>query len=154
MFRTPLPADRPTDSPRLEGGTTRREAPAFWSSASTTYGEARSRPGPRGEPLPPGGPAAMYYARGRAEAPGGSFVKRIMVATDRSESAGRAVDWAADMAQRFGAQLLLLQVLVPEHTPGTEAGAAEATRASYAAQDLAKVAGTLAGPRGEAKVVV
>jgi predicted unusual protein kinase regulating ubiquinone biosynthesis (AarF/ABC1/UbiB family)/nucleotide-binding universal stress UspA family protein len=77
-----------------------------------------------------------------------------MVATDRSESAGRAVDWAADMAQRFGAQLLLLQVLVPEHAPGTEAGAAEATRASYAAQDLAKLAETLAGPRGEAKVVV
>src|SRR5207237_10526095 len=84
----------------------------------------------------------------------GRPVKRIMVATDRSGSASRAVDWAAEMAQRFGAQLLLLQVLVPEHTPGTEAGAAEATRASYAAQDLAKLAGTLAGPRGEAKVVV
>src|SRR5881296_698142 len=77
-----------------------------------------------------------------------------MVATDRSESAGRAVDWAADMAGRFDAELVLLQVLVPENAPGTEAGAAEATRASYAAQDLAKLAATLAGPRGVAKVVV
>jgi predicted unusual protein kinase regulating ubiquinone biosynthesis (AarF/ABC1/UbiB family)/nucleotide-binding universal stress UspA family protein len=82
------------------------------------------------------------------------LVKRIMVATDRSESAGRAVDWAADMAGRFGAELVLLQVLVPEHVPGTEAGAAEATRASYAAQDLAALAESLAGPRGQAKVVV
>jgi len=82
------------------------------------------------------------------------LLKRIMVATDRSESAGRAVDWAADMAGRFDAELVLLQVLVPENAPGTEAGAAEATRASYAAQDLAKLAATLAGSRGVAKVVV
>src|SRR5881296_3403045 len=77
-----------------------------------------------------------------------------MVATDRSESAGRAVDWAADMAGRFDAELVLLQVLMPENAPGTEAGAAEATRASYAAQDLAKLAATLAGSRGVARVVV
>jgi ubiquinone biosynthesis protein len=82
------------------------------------------------------------------------LVRRIMVATDRSESAGRAVDWAADMANRFGAELVLLQVLVPEQAPGTEAGAAEATRASYVAQDLAQLAESLAGPRGQAKVVV
>src|SRR5437867_4298803 len=77
-----------------------------------------------------------------------------MVATDRSESAGRAVDWAADMAGRFGAELVLLQVLVPEHTPGTEAGAAEATRASFAAQDLTSLAASIAGDRGRATVVV
>src|SRR2546428_3724165 len=77
-----------------------------------------------------------------------------MVATDRSQSATRAVDWAADMASRFGAELHLLQVLVPEHTPGTEAGAAEATRASYAAAELGKFAEQLAGPRGRAHVVV
>ena len=82
------------------------------------------------------------------------MLKRILVATDRSESAGRAVDWAADMAGRFDAELVLLQVLMPENAPGTEAGAAEATRASYAVQDLAKLAATLAGSRGVARVVV
>ena len=81
-------------------------------------------------------------------------MKRILVATDRSESAGRAVDWAADMAERFDAELVLLQVLVPEQEPATEAGAAEATRASFAAQDLAQYAERLAGTRGKAKVVV
>jgi ubiquinone biosynthesis protein len=81
-------------------------------------------------------------------------MKKIMVATDRSQSATRAVDWAADMAERFGAELHLLQVLVPEQRPGTEAGAAEATRASFAASELTKVAEQLAGPRGKARVVV
>ena len=82
------------------------------------------------------------------------MVKRILVATDRSQSAGKAVDWAAAMAERFGAQLLLLQVLIPEHQAGTEAGAAEATRAGYAAQELSELARQIAGPRGEARVVV
>jgi ubiquinone biosynthesis protein len=81
-------------------------------------------------------------------------VKKIMVATDRSPSAGRAVDWAADMADRFGAELHLLQVLVPENAPGTEAGAAEATRASFAAQELNEIARNIAGPRGHAHVIV
>jgi ubiquinone biosynthesis protein len=81
-------------------------------------------------------------------------LKKIMVATDRSTSATRAVDWAADMADRFGAELHLLQVLVPEQRPGTEAGAAEATRASFAAAELTKVAEQLAGARGRARVVV
>ena len=38
-------------------------------------------------------------------------VRRILVATDRSESADRAVHWAADMAQRYEAELLVLQVV-------------------------------------------
>src|SRR5206468_12250569 len=46
------------------------------------------------------------------------------------------------------------QVLVPGQEPATEAGAAEATRASFAAQDLAQYAERLAGTRGKAKVVV
>src|SRR5437773_7362390 len=77
-----------------------------------------------------------------------------MVATDQSQSATRAVDWAADMAGRFGAELHLLQVLVPQQAPGTEAGAAEATRATFAAEDLAQYAQRLAGARGKAKVVI
>jgi ubiquinone biosynthesis protein len=82
------------------------------------------------------------------------LVKRIMVATDRSESAGRAVDWAAAMADRYQAELMVLQVMVPEQAPGTEAGAAEATRVSFAAQELAQYAERLAGTRGRSKVVV
>ena len=38
-------------------------------------------------------------------------VKRILVATDRSETADRAVEWAAEMADRYGSELVLLQVL-------------------------------------------
>lgn len=82
------------------------------------------------------------------------MVKRIMVATDRSESAGRAVAWAAGMAERYGAELHLVQVLVPENAPGTEAGAAEATRASFAAGDLEQLARSIAGDRGRAHVTV
>src|SRR5438093_4259581 len=77
-----------------------------------------------------------------------------MVATDRSPSASRAVDWAARMAENFGAELWLLQVLVPEQQAGTQAGAAEATRASFAAQELQQIAEGIAGPRGRARVVV
>jgi len=38
------------------------------------------------------------------------FVRRILVATDRSETADYAVAWAADMAKRYGAELVVLQV--------------------------------------------
>ena len=38
-------------------------------------------------------------------------VRRILVATDRSQSADRAVRWAADMAERYEAELLILQVV-------------------------------------------
>jgi nucleotide-binding universal stress UspA family protein len=81
-------------------------------------------------------------------------VRRVLVATDRSETADHAVAWAAELTERYGAELVLLQVIVPESPPGTEAGQAEATRASYAAEDLKRLAGELAGERGRAKVVV
>ena len=35
----------------------------------------------------------------------------MLVATDRSESADRAVRWAAEMAERYEAELLVLQVV-------------------------------------------
>ena len=38
-------------------------------------------------------------------------MRRILVATDRSESADRAVRWAAEMAERYEAELLVLQVV-------------------------------------------
>jgi ubiquinone biosynthesis protein len=82
------------------------------------------------------------------------MVQRVLVATDRSESASRAVDWAADMANRFGAELVVLQIVVPANEPGTQAGAAEATRAQFAAEDLRTYAEGLAGERDKARVVV
>jgi ubiquinone biosynthesis protein len=94
---------------------------------------------------------ALYYPR---RLKGASLVKRVMVATDRSPSAQRAVDWAATMAENYGAELLLLQVLIPEQRAGTQAGAAEATRATFATEELQDIAGKIAGPRGKARVVV
>lgn len=83
-----------------------------------------------------------------------SAVSKILVATDRSKSADFATRWAAEMAARYEAELLVLQVIVPQNPPGTEAGAAEATRASYSAEDLVRFAEELAGSRGRAEVVV
>jgi ubiquinone biosynthesis protein len=40
-------------------------------------------------------------------------VKRILVSTDRSPTADYAVEWAADMASRYEAELLVLQVQLP-----------------------------------------
>jgi len=42
-----------------------------------------------------------------------SMVRRVLVATDRSETAEVAVRFAAEMATRFGADLVLVQVVVP-----------------------------------------
>lgn len=45
-----------------------------------------------------------------AEAAAKRPIRRIVVATDGSETAGRAVAWAADAARRYGAELVLLSV--------------------------------------------
>ncbi len=81
-------------------------------------------------------------------------VRRVMVGTDRSETADRAVRWAAGFADRFEADLYVVQVVLPEHPADTEYGAAERTRAGAAADDLQHYARELAGDRGHAKVVV
>ena len=81
-------------------------------------------------------------------------VHRVMVGTDRSETATRAVAWAASFAERFGAELHVVQVIVPEHAADTEHGAAEATRARSAADELQVYTTQLAGERGHAHVVI
>ncbi len=81
-------------------------------------------------------------------------VARVMVGTDRSETAARAVEWAASFAERFGAELHVVQVIVPEHAADTEHGAAEATRARSAADALQVYTTQLAGERGRAHVVI
>jgi nucleotide-binding universal stress UspA family protein len=61
-----------------------------------------------------------------------SEVKRILVATDRSETAEEAVSFAEEMARRYEAELIVLQVLVPDEArrgePGSERGGSGRTR--------------------------
>src|SRR3954451_20035141 len=47
----------------------------------------------------------------RAAADEAPRVRRILVGTDLSPTAGRAVAWAADMAVRYEAELLLVRVV-------------------------------------------
>ena len=50
----------------------------------------------------------------------GLAVRRVLVATDRSETAERAVRFAAEMAQRYEAELLVLRVLIGHDGSRTE----------------------------------
>jgi len=72
-----------------------------------------------------------------------SMVKRVLVATDRSETAEVAVRFAAEMANRFGADLVLVQVVIPP-----------ATTSVSMTEDLVRHARDLAGDRGFGTVVV
>jgi predicted unusual protein kinase regulating ubiquinone biosynthesis (AarF/ABC1/UbiB family)/nucleotide-binding universal stress UspA family protein len=77
-----------------------------------------------------------------------------VVATDRSETAERAVQWAADLAGRYTAELVIVQVLPPEPDPGTEGLPETKPRVDLAAGVLAREVDALAGARGTARVVV
>jgi ubiquinone biosynthesis protein len=81
-------------------------------------------------------------------------IRRVMVGTDRSETASRAVAWAASFAEAFGAELHVVQVVVPQNPASTQYGAAEGTRAAAAGEDLKGYARSLAGDRGHAHVVI
>jgi predicted unusual protein kinase regulating ubiquinone biosynthesis (AarF/ABC1/UbiB family)/nucleotide-binding universal stress UspA family protein len=81
-------------------------------------------------------------------------IQRVMVGTDRSETASRAVTWAASFAEAFGAELHLVQVVIPQNPAGTQYGVAEGTRAAAATQDLQTYANQIAGEQGRAHVVV
>src|SRR5262245_18037170 len=85
---------------------------------------------------------------------GSSGIGRVMVGTDRSETAERAVEWAAAFAERYTAELHVVQVVIPAHPADTEHGAAEATRARMAADELQNYATRIAGERGRAHVVI
>jgi nucleotide-binding universal stress UspA family protein len=67
-------------------------------------------------------------------------VRRILVGTDRSETATRAVRWAAEMAERYGAELVLTQTVAD----GIDTSATRRDLEAYAAQ--------VVGP--EARVIV
>ena len=81
-------------------------------------------------------------------------IRRVMVGTDRSETADRAVHWAAGFADRYDAELFVVQVEVPHNPAITEFGAAEGTRAAAANTELAAFARQVAGERGHAMVVI
>jgi ubiquinone biosynthesis protein len=69
-------------------------------------------------------------------------VRRVLVATDRSETAERAVRFAAEMAERYEAELLVLRVLVDD--PGDRA---------EVARELAEHVEPRAGARNRAALV-
>ena len=81
-------------------------------------------------------------------------IRRVMVGTDRSEPADQAVHWAAGFADRYDAELFVVQVVVPQYPSVTEFGAAEQTRAATANNELAGFARQVAGERGHALVVI
>jgi len=74
---------------------------------------------------------------------GGTHVRRVLVATDRSETAAHAESWAAEMANRYEAELVLVQVVVPPASPSTAM-----------TEELVRHARELAGERGKGTVVV
>jgi ubiquinone biosynthesis protein len=73
---------------------------------------------------------------------GDDVVRLVLVATDRSETAERAVGFAAEMAERYDAELLVLRVLIGQ----------EVTRAEAQA-DLDEYVVTLSGERKRSAVV-
>ena len=84
----------------------------------------------------------------------GSVIRRVMVGTDRSETADQTVQWAAGLADRYDAELFIVQVIVPKYPSATEFGESEQTSAVAANNDLAHFARRVAGERGHALVVI
>jgi ubiquinone biosynthesis protein len=80
-------------------------------------------------------------------------VHRVMVATDRSETADNAVRWAANLAAGFQAELLLFQVLLPGNLEETGPDVVEVI-CNRAHQELMRFSEEIAGFRGRAKVVI
>jgi nucleotide-binding universal stress UspA family protein len=75
-------------------------------------------------------------------------VKRVLVATDESATANKAVEWASEMAGRYGSELLIVHVMVPENLVG-----APPDEATIRRERLQGLAERLAGPRGRARVL-
>ena len=69
---------------------------------------------------------------------------RVLVATDRSNTAERAVAWAGELASRYGAELVVLQVILDNGEVDLDA----------AEESLRERARELAGERGRAVVTV
>ena len=51
--------------------------------------------------------------------------RRVMVGTDGSETADQAVLWAASLAERCGAELIIVQIVISHGPAVTKLGGAE-----------------------------
>jgi ubiquinone biosynthesis protein len=80
-------------------------------------------------------------------------IKKVLVGTDRSESADRAARWAAQMADQYQADLFIVQVILSPNDGSQPNGPME-VKCAEALQQLNNFAYELAGPRGHAQVVV
>jgi ubiquinone biosynthesis protein len=81
-------------------------------------------------------------------------VRRVMVGTDRSATGDQAVLWAASFAERYGAELIVVQAVISQSPASTEHGAAEHARAVAASEELTTYARQLAGERGRALLMI
>ena len=120
---------RAAEAPRLREGRRRPEAarPGRRGRGRARVGRvapaAHARDPGRGPRRRPAGrdPALPHLFRGRLLGAAGvassDAIERIVVASDRSETATRAVAWAAEMARRYEAQLTVVQVFVPGPPP-------------------------------------
>ncbi|WP_430230569.1 AarF/UbiB family protein [Nitrosomonas communis] len=81
-------------------------------------------------------------------------IRRVMVGTDRSESADQAVRWAAELADRYDAELFVVEVVVPQYPHATEFGQVERTRAALANDNLVQFTRQVAGERGHAMTFI
>ncbi len=72
-------------------------------------------------------------------------IRRVMVGTDRSETADQAVRWAGGFADRYDAELFVVQVEVPHNPAATEFGVAESTRSAAPDDELADYVRQVAG---------
>jgi predicted unusual protein kinase regulating ubiquinone biosynthesis (AarF/ABC1/UbiB family)/nucleotide-binding universal stress UspA family protein len=78
--------------------------------------------------------------------------RRVMVGTDGSETAERAVRWAASFADRFGADLHIVRVMPPRNSGEPAEGTPETVQA--VTENLAQYVHSIAGPRGHGRVMV
>src|SRR5918999_992203 len=83
-----------------------------------------------------------------------TVIGRVLVATDRSESADKAVRWAAEMAERYEAELILLQVVLPQDPVGEPDGRLTTGSHEPAVTELQQYAKDVAGERGRARIVI
>jgi predicted unusual protein kinase regulating ubiquinone biosynthesis (AarF/ABC1/UbiB family)/nucleotide-binding universal stress UspA family protein len=78
---------------------------------------------------------------------------RILVATDRSATADLAVRWAAELASRYSAELIVLQVVAPAADAAATDNTLGEAKAARTQVGLQLLATEVAGTRGRAKVV-
>src|SRR5262245_47433854 len=148
MPRAWPPSSRSRSTPQTSKPPCRPHSPEPGSGAGTTE-QTPARPS--GHPRSRG---VMMHGMDQPPESGNGAISRVMVGTDRSQTASRAVGWAAALAERYAAELHLVQVVIPTSPSDTEFGSAERTRAGAAAAELQQEAERIAGGRGRSHVVV